>query len=461
MCARNGHARGRLWGSALLMGMLALGLLLAGCGSGEGSASPLQPGTLEAPALSMDFPTSLTGAASASGGMSVSAPLALSEPMSGGDPVCKFGGQDESDPLRNGYVMTRWLVANAAGWLCFTDFLSHITTILVNAHAVPTDGTVVALTPSKPGDPTGLSVTVAGAQVTLRLYFLGHAQPGLFLSWVRSGGTTSGRLVVLAALVQNDPLVDLTVDAEAPTHARMDFAFGPVEKRASMSMAFDPYGEFNGTTWTWYNPWATGFRVDVMKTLATGRYDIRGIITTKDQFFTLYPGVQTPVLKLAAVSNAAGSGASVASMLDVAVAFDLGGGEALGYLLFDKEDRYYFDAAGLSEWIRKDATAAQWIGGLSHPSTPAATIDGWLTPMPAGTTAACEGSSGPSTDCVTLLNAIFDTGWFGMDLNDSGLEPADWRQTALNAAVAGYLTEATPDGYGDDWTGVFGMSYTP
>lgn len=73
-----------------------------------------------------------------------------------------------------------------------------------------------------------------------------------------------------------------------------------------------------------------------------------------------------------------------------------------------------------------------------------------------GTTAGCR--AGTDSDCITLLNAIFDMGAYGQDTDSLIAEPSDSRQTALNAAV--YLTQAQPDSHSAaDWVGVFDRVY--
>lgn len=431
----------------IVAAVLALALLSA-CGSDDetttASQTPSNP--VSAPSVSMSFPTSLTGtpAAATSAG-----------------PSCDYPGARENDPLRNGYTMTKWLVGNVAGWLCITDFLSDLANQL-GAAGLPVDGTFVDIPPdpADPGGPTGIAVTT-GTTSTLELYFQGDtANPSVYLAWAGSGSDVQGRLVVLPYLMEPPPPGNLNADPEAPTHMRLDFTQSATQRSASMVMAFDPYDAFAANSWN--NPWATGFRIDAVRTEADGSFDITGYIATHGQFDPGYRavGTETPALVLKAVSDSTGKGASVATMADVGQGFIFTPNttDGLGYFLYSKDDKFYFLADATAEWISKSVTTATFKGGLTNTTYSDANIDSFLGLS--GTTASCKG--GTDADCVTLLNAIFDAGasTFGTDLNDTSPEPSDGRQAELAALTA--LTQATPDSNAKgDWTGVFDLTFTP
>ena len=387
---------------------------------------------------------------------------ATNRPLGSGDPVCHFAGQDEPDALRNGYVMTRWLVGTVAAWTCFSDFLGHIAVVLVNAGYIPPDGTVVAITDpnSKPDDPTAISVLRSGTQTTVELYFHDNVDPGLFLSWDNGGGSLSGRLVVLTDHVSVDPSENLNIDAEAPTHLRVDFTRGGGVRTAKMFMAFDPYGQYNGSDWTWFNPWATGFRVDAEKTLGNGWFDIKGIIAAKAQPDSGYPGPEKPQIKMATVSNWAGKGGSVARVVDAGLGLRIDPNEFIGYFRYDKDDTYYFLANGTPEYVNKSVTSADYLAGTeAYTDYDDALVDTALsTIIPAGTTGDCK--AGVAGACVTFLDALFDLGPWGYDSAVGIDPPVDNRSAAL--ASPAFLTQTTPDDKAaGDWTDVFDLSFTP
>lgn len=440
-------------GRVLAVMLLGLALVLAGCAKKKATtAAP-------APSVTMDFPTSVAGTATATSASTLDV-----RPLASSQPACHYAGADETDPLRNGYVMTRWLVGNTASWMCITDFLAQTVSTLLVAGAVPRNGSFVDLTGGGGGGtnpPTGLSVLAANGQTTLQLYFHGSTTaPGVWLTWTGSGNTYSGRLLVYTANVDNDPSVDLSVDPTSPTHMRLDFDFSASTRTASMVMAYSPPAYPVSASWN--NPWLDGFRLDATEAMADHSFVIKGYMGTKAHLDSNYAPLTSdsttkPSVQLLAVSDSAGTGAAVSNVADIVLEFTFDASNHLGYFLYTKNDRYYFTSSGGAEWIKKNVTAATYmpVNGWTNTSPSDANIDTALS-LTAGTTAGCKSNTG--TDCPDLLNAIFDMGVYGADLNSSSPEPNDSRQTALNAAT--YLTQAQPDGHNaTDWVGVFDLTY--
>lgn len=436
---------------------VALALVLAGCG-GSSSSSSGGSGTVPAfgPSLDLGLPEAVTGTETGSPLMANYVPQDMAQPMDSSDGNCQFAGQNENDPFRNGYTMTRFLSGTAASWICFTDFLNSAVAQLVFFGVVTTDGTLLDISDGSDG-PTGLSVVVAGSQKTIRLYFLGDTvNPGMYLSWIEAGAGVTGRLVVHAAEVLRDPAIDLSVDPEGPTHLRMDFDYNGTRKIASMYMAFDPDGVYSAPSWD--NRWANGFRIDLVRQASDGSFGITGLITMYDQFDNNYGGSELPNLAMRAVADAAGNGGSNATMSDVGLDLIFDNPETLGEFLFTKDDNYFFTAAGLAEYINKSVTAATHHGGEnfvvdSDGVDSAADVDSVLS---TGTDYVdCVGGS--DAECVSFLNALFTGGgFFGVEVNYGSL-PSDGRPAAVSALTP--PSYATPDANAGDWSGVFNMVY--
>lgn len=301
-------------------------LALAGCRKHDAT-------TMAVPSVNMDFPTSVTGTASTSASLSMKA-------LAGSNPTCAFAGQSETDPLRNGFLLTRWLVGNTASWMCFTDFLAGTVSSLVTLGAVPTDGTFVDLSGSTSGGanpPTGISVKVVSDRTTLALFFHGNTtDPGIWLVWTGGGSTYAGRLIADTPRIDNDPSVDLSVDPKAPTNLRLDFDFNATTKQANMYMAFSPSGYVTPPSWN--NPWLNGFRVDATETLADRSFVVKGYMSTKQHLDPNYASLTgdvttTPSVQLLAVSDGVGAGAAVANVGDVVLQFTFDASNHLGYFL--------------------------------------------------------------------------------------------------------------------------------
>lgn len=447
-----------LFGSILLAGVLAA---CSGGGNGSGSNSG------EILDLDMQIPNSLTGGPATS---AVVAPATIRAVTSGAaDLPCAYQGpDDEDDPFRNGYEMTKFMVSAVAAWTCWADTLIEI------AAYVPHDGQITATENQTDVDnydadePTHYSVTDDSAtQTTARLYYgydrdvppLVDADPQFFLSWNKDeNGDIQGRLIIDASGIDA-----ANRNPEDPITMRMDFQFSGTEKIVDMFLRFD-----DG------NPWADGFRIEVSKDLTAAPFaqvfTARGMINSKRQFIQV-PGIsEYPELQMYTVSDASGNGAAIADLRSVALPLVLNAasGNHLGNYLFDKVDGYFFDADQSTsepwDWIYKTFTAAQYRGGRTTPVTGGTlfpvfdpSLDQIITELNlpnsyfSGNECASIGD-----DCVQLLNAIFADGFAGQEPNQ-GFDPQDWRSAALQSPV--YLDSVYPNG--SDWNGAFDFSFTP
>ena len=130
----------------------------------------------------------------------------------------------------------------------------------------------------------------------------------------------------------------------------------------------------------------------------------------------------------------------------------------MGYYLFTKTDKYFFNAAGASEWIDKAITAASYETGIT-PMAPRPVIEFALFGSVTGTIDNCV--AGINTECVDLLNGIFtiDSG-LGFEINQ-GSDPVDQRSAIINnVAPSDYLQSPYPNGF-ISWSGVFDKTFTP
>lgn len=166
------------------------------------------------------------------------------------------------------------------------------------------------------------------------------------------------------------------------------------------------------------------------------------------------------------VSDDLGSGAAIATFGDFALGFDLSvgfAGEHLGYYLFDKTDKYFFNAAGASEWIDKAITDGSYQTGKTSTAITDSIIESALSIVTGtdltGTIDSCF--TGSSVGCVDLLNGIFAGGSGFVTEVNVGSDPADERSTIINAITStDYLQSPYPDGF-TSWSGVFKRKFTP
>jgi len=412
--------------------------------------------------LNMNLPASLTGGAAPIGVAMVSGAQA----SSAGAPCAYLGPDDEDNPFRNGYEMTKFMVSAIASWTCWADAI-----IDISAY-VPHDGMVYQTENQtdnanyEADEPTHYSVTDdSETQTTVRIYYgydrdvppLEGSDPQFYISWNKDvNGDIQGRLVIDATGI--DPA---NRKAEDPTMARMDFNYNATEKLATMYLAFDDGNE-----------WANGFRIEVSKDLTAipsqRVFTARGIIDAKRQFIDVPSISELPVLRMYTVSDLGGEGAAIAEFSDVALPMPLNlSGNHLGNYIFDKLDTYFFDADQTAnepwDYINKTFSFAEYRGNRTTPAT-----GGTWAPFDPSLDMIVDYLGLPSTyftgsecanvgdSCVELLNAIFADG-FAEQEHNQGMDPGDWRSVALQSAV--YLDTVYPNGV--DWTGAFDFSFTP
>jgi len=448
-----------------LVKVLAVSLLvgLAACSSGDDDNDGQN--SRKSITLDMQIPNSLTGALTADSSM----PIALQANAQGVGMPCTFAGvDDEDDPFRNGYEMTKFMVSAVATWTCITDTLIDI------ADSIPHDGSVHAADNQTDNDnyeadePTHYSVTDdSDTQTTVRLYYgydrdvppLPSQDPQFYISWNKAAnGNVEGRLVIDGTRIDPEHR-----DIEDPTLMRLDFSYTDAEKLANMYLRFDEGNE-----------WADGFRIEVRKDLTASAleqvFTARGLMNMKAQFLPVADIDELPVLQMFTVSNRLGDGAAVAEFEDVSLPLDLNAdtGNHLGNYLFDKTDKYFFDAdQGSNEpwdWIHKSFSFAEYRGGRTTPLTGGTgedpfdpSLDQIVTFLGLPDTYFTANECNVVGDsCVELLNAVFENDFAGQEPNQ-GADPADWRSSAI--ANPDYLGSVFPNG--SDWSGAFDFGFTP
>lgn len=462
----NGNIQQSAQPSALIMLLVVTCLLTVTACSGGGGGDGNGNTSDEVLDLDMQIPHSLTGGPATSVMVS---PVAISAQSAGSDLPCAYQGpEDEDDPFRNGYEITKFMVSAVAAWTCWADTLIEI------AGYVPHDGQITATENQtdvdnyEPDEPTHYSVTDdSQTQTTARLYYgydrdvppLPDEDPQFFLSWNTDvNGDIQGRLIIDATGI--DPA---NRDPEDPAMMRMDFHFTGVEKHVDMFLRFDDGNE-----------WAEGFRIQVTRDLTAAPFEqvftARGMINAKRQFIDVPAISELPVLRLYTVSDQVGEGAAIADLDDVALPLELNAatGNHLGDYLFDKLDTYFFDADQSADepwdWIHKTFSYAEYRGGRTTPAT-----GGTLFPVfdPSldqivmelglpGTYFTGNQCADIGDDCTDLLNAVFAGGFAGQEPNQGG-DPDDWRSAALQNPV--YLESVYPNGI--DWSGAFDFIFTP
>ncbi|MGD8571448.1 MAG: hypothetical protein PVH98_03265 [Gammaproteobacteria bacterium] len=454
--------RGVRTAARFLVAMIFL-VALAACSSGGNSDGNDNGEVLN---LDMQIPDSLTGGPATSVMVS---PVAISAVSASSDLPCAYQGpENEDDPFRNGYEMTKFMVSAVAAWTCWADTLIEI------AGYVPHDGQITATENQTDVDnyeadePTHYSVTDdSETQTTVRLYYgydrdvppLPGEDPQFFLSWNTDiNGDIQGRLIIDATGI--DPV---NRNPEDPTMMRMDFDFSATDKHVDMFLRFDDGNE-----------WAEGFRIEVSKDLTAAPFEqvftARGMINAKRQFIDVPSVSEIPVLRMYTVSDQAGEGAAVADLDNVALPLELNAatGNHLGDYLFDKLDTYFFDANQTADepwdWIHKTFSYAEYRGGRTTPAT-----GGTLFPVfdPSldqiilelglpNTYFTGNQCASIGDDCTDLMNAIFAGGFADQEPNQGG-NPNDWRSAALQNPD--YLETVYPNG--SDWQGAFDFVFVP
>jgi len=214
------------------------------------AATTTTSATIATPSINMSLPTSLTGSANPSSSITtVEVNYAES-----GEPNCSFegNGSGDSDPFKNGYTMSRFLVSTTATWMCFGDWMMDT----VMGMGWPVDGVIQTISedPADPDSPTGISITQDSAtKTTIRLYWNSDiTTPGMFISWNTVGGTTTGKMVLGSVFMNGGD------SSDAPERMRMDFTIeDSVRQVADMFLAFPAASNV-----------FTGFRTEVVKNLA-------------------------------------------------------------------------------------------------------------------------------------------------------------------------------------------------
>jgi hypothetical protein len=441
------------------MGLL-LSLWLFGCNAPE-NTTPSEAGN--SITLDMALPDSLTGGQAAV--VSSVQVLAVSKQDSG-VPCSYLGPEDDQDPFRNGYEMTKFMVSAVAAWSCIADEL------IVLADQVPHDGSIyqtendMASENYDPQDPTHYSVTDDSAsQTTVRLYYgydrfvppLPDEDPQFYVSWNEDGdGAYHGRLIIDAIKIN-----EAERKADDPTIMRMDFQHTSAQQHTDMYLSFDDN-----------NVWANGMRIEVNRDLTASPlqqvYVARGMMDMKQQFFNDTGIPEVPLLKVYAVSDDFGKGAAIADMQDVALPLELNAatGNHLGNYLFSKTDIYAFKADGDWDWVEKSITSAEYRGGRTTPQVGGTldpfnpSLEGIALYLNLNTTDQTyfsgDACNTVGDDCTALLNAIFADGFADQEPNQ-GADPMDWRSAAI--AAPDYLGSVYPNGV--DWNGVFDYTFTP
>jgi hypothetical protein len=441
-------------------------ILLAGCNEPgsemDDKSSTPQSQNLK---LSLDLPDSLTGGSGVPGTaqravLSTATIQAISNP-------CAYQGAGNDDPFKNGYNMTKFMVSSLAAWTCIGDTLIDV------ADFIPHDGTIYESDNDTladnydPDDPTHYSVTDDSEnQTTIRLFYgfdrafppLSDDEAKFYISWsTAQDGTVTGRLIVDASGIDAEHR-----NPEDPAQMRMDFNYTETENLADMYLRFDAE-----------NPWANGFRIQVSEDLTANPLQkvflARGLMDVKRQFQDNTGIEELPTLQMYTVANQLGDGAAIAHFQNVALSLELNAelNNHLGNYLFDKRDKYFFDAdQSVDEpwdWINKAFTSAVYRGGRTTPE-----INGsWIPFNPSldmiidelnldadyFTNAKCENTG---DDCTALLDAVFAEGFADQEPNQ-GQDPQDWRSDAV--ADPQYLDSVYPNG--NNWDGAFDHSFMP
>jgi hypothetical protein len=428
---------------------LVIGLAAcSGGGSGNGDDEVLN--------LDMRIPQSLTGGPVTT---AVVSPTAITAQSSSSDVPCAYQGpEDEDDPFRNGYEMTKFMVSAVAAWTCWADTLIEIT------GYVPHDGQITAtdnqtdVVNYEADEPTHYSVT-DDYGYDRDVPPLPGEDPQFFMSWNEDdNGDIQGRLIIDATGI--DPA---NRNPEDPTMMRMDFQFTASEKHVDMFLQFDEG-----------NPWAEGFRIEVTKDLTAAPFEqvftARGIINAKRQFLDVSSISELPVLRMYTVSDQVGEGAAIADLQSVALPLELNAdtGNYLGDYLFDKLDTYFFDADQTAaepwDWIHKTISYAEYRGGRTTPLTGGTlfpvfdpSLDQIVTELGLSDTYFTGSEcANIGDDCTELLNAIYEDGFADQEPNQ-GMDPNDWRSVAIDNPV--YLESVYPNG--TDWSGAFDFEFMP
>ncbi len=447
-----------------------LGLGLAACLPAEDEHSHEHGGSIDAPQITMNLPSSLSGVvASGTNGKANVAGLATA-PVD--DPSqCEEYFDPHANFMDNGYAMTRFLVGLSQQQSCFADFI--MSQILANAHDWIGQGPVqIPVDANDPEAPSHVQVEQSGDTYQVWLFFAtpGEALPAdlstvqtVYLTWTGSGSDVQGRFYMV-----NMPLD--TSDPDAPEGIRVDFT------RTASTADNKIYIDMR----TGHSAGMGGFRVDVNQTGSgvDAQYNAQGLITFLGQPFPNLPaGLDLPEFSAAAVVDADGLGAATASFNKFAVSLindvdgngttdsaeDQAAGEwNLGSYQFDINDKTYFDPSlydstvqtafitQITEWRNKSVSGARYVSDQPRDTNAnnmltcleSATGCGGVPGWDFGTgyfsdPTLCDDDATASTDCNAFIGKLFEQDMFGISaLNSTTPEPsADWRNAQLDSLL--------------------------
>jgi hypothetical protein len=431
------------------------------CGqdSGEASNDSGSDGGSYALSLDLELPESITG-----GSLPADANAAtLRTARAGTGAACAYMGADEDDPFRNGYEMTKLMVSAVATWTCFTDTLIDLASTVAHDDLIHATENDTQMPDYDPDDPTHYWISdVSDTQTTIRFYY-GYDRdtpperdeaPQFFLSWAGTEESDlQGRLIIDGIGVN-----DQGRQPDDPTWMRMDFTYTEAEQFVDTFMRFDAG-----------NPWAEGFRIQVSKDLTAGPlekvFTALGLIAMKAQFAPAEGISEVPEVHMFTVSDSFGNGAALAEFRQLSLPLELNAdtGNHLGNYLFDKEDRYFFEADMDWDWIYKSFSEAVYRGGRTTPTSGGT----WIPFDPSLDMISEELDLGfdyftgdlcaeTDDDCLELLTAVFSDGFADQEPNQ-GSDPMDWRSEAIASPT--YIESVYPNGV--DWSGAFDMVFTP
>lgn len=459
--------------------MLTTFIALTACQSSSDDAPPESTFSY----LNMNLPDAMTGGKGTAGALSASVPAGQNSanammaasigakshdptPAGSGEP-CEYRGAENGHEFDNGYQMTRFLVGAAASWTCMADLFVYISTIIPHDDTIQATDNIKGTVDYERDEPTHYRVTDDSAtQTTIRLFYdfdsgtppTLNNQAGYYFSWDDDdAGTIGGKMVLNVDNMTGD-----AATADRVTDMRMDYAYTPTQKQATL------YLKFAGT-----HPNVDGFRIEVTKDLTAVVTDkvftAKGLMAMKDQWMPLTFVTATPNFVMYAEANLDGQGAAIAQFQDVGANLVLPNAESLGEYQFTKDDIYYFTSTKGWEYIYKTVTVASLAGGKNNVTTPYtdAEIETFLS-LTGGTIGACTAAT-PANDpaCVSLINAVVGDGFAGQEQNQ-GTDPCivgDWRCTGIGSEGTGgapsYLTQIYPDTH-TDWvtpTDVFAHTF--
>ena len=404
-------------------------------------------GQFTPPLLSMDMPDSLTGG---NGSVNQSPNLALVSNAAQQGVPCVFLGSDSADPFVNGYETSRFLVSQMATWTCIADLVISAIDFTINdgeIHATDNNKTAENYNPE---DPTHYQVLRSTDTTTSVRMFYGFERTtpptkvdsaGIVLQW-----TNNEDDLVEGALSLDVNYMDKTPNLEDPTGMRLNFSQSNTVATNDMFLIFDDSHE----------------DVEAMRVKITEdknaihkqeAFTVQALVKVKKQWLTVESVTTVPDIKLVAITDKLGDGASRLLISDLAVALPIAENNHLGDYLFDKTDNYYF-SANISDanwdWIEKSVTQSSYegirttpiSGGTWIPFNPS--LDQLINAFELDATYFTNGQCEAIGDsCNELMNAIFQDGFAGQEPNQ-GQDPQDWRTDAMQSAE--YLNSVYPNG---------------